>query len=56
MFSKKVKCEACKHFSYEKCYPTCEAFPEGIPNEIFSEEVSHTEPYEGDNGILFEED
>ena len=54
MLSARVKCEECKHFCYEKDYPTCEAFPEGIPIEIFSEEVNHTTSYKGDKGIHFE--
>ncbi len=34
----------------------CKAFPdgEGIPNEIFSTQVSHRKPYPGDHGIRFE--
>lgn len=55
MLSQKVKCEKCKHLKFDKCYPSCEAFPDGIPVDIFSEEVEHNVPYEGDNGILFEE-
>lgn len=35
---------------------TCEAFPTGIPMEICSRKVEHTEPYKGDNGILYERD
>lgn len=35
--------------------PTCDAFPEGIPAEIKSNEFDHTKPYEGDHGIQFEE-
>ncbi len=33
----------------------CAAFPAGIPGEIFFGEVKHAEPYEGDNGIQFEQ-
>lgn len=32
----------------------CAAYPQGIPREILSGEVGHTEPYPGDNGIQFE--
>lgn len=31
----------------------CKAF-ELIPNDIFTNQVSHLKPHEGDNGILFE--
>ncbi len=33
----------------------CEAFPDGIPHEIWIGENKHTEPYPGDNGIQFEQ-
>lgn len=44
-------CLICKNFYYRG---TCEAFPLGIPEEIFYGKVEHREPYEGDNGIQFE--
>lgn len=49
-----VQCDKCKHLSFDYIYPTCKAFPDGIPNELFSEEISHTKPYKNDNGIQFE--
>ena len=33
----------------------CRAFPEGIPQEIAYGNNLHTEPFPGDNGILFQE-
>ena len=33
---------------------SCEAYPDGIPEEIFNGEVDHKEPYKGDHGIQFE--
>lgn len=33
---------------------TCDAFPDGIPSEIFRGEFIHNKPYPGDNGILYE--
>jgi hypothetical protein len=33
---------------------TCDAFPNGIPDEIWRGENDHSEPYPGDLGIRFE--
>jgi hypothetical protein len=46
------KCFKCKHFLSKQL---CKAFPNGIPKEIYFEKRDHTEPFEGDNGIRFEE-
>jgi len=52
MYSRPM-CVYCKH-KYENDI-RCEAFPDGIPKEIFfTSEIDHREPYEGDNGIQFE--
>ncbi len=46
-------CFKCKHFNWVE--GGCNAFPEGIPEEITSGENEHTEPLEGQkNDILFE--
>ena len=51
-----VKCHSCKHYIIsEDVIPICKAFPNGIPLEIFREEIEHTKPYGNDNGIVFEE-
>ena len=32
---------------------TCDAFPKGIPKEIYTGEFDHTKELKGDNGIRF---
>ena len=34
-------------------WPTCSAFPEGIPREIYFDGFDHTKPFNGDNGQRF---
>ena len=53
---KMFKCLTCQHYIVEDVmyWPKCKAFPEGIPLEIFREEVNHEKPYPGDNGIRYE--
>lgn len=43
-----VQCVTCLFY---RGLGECEAFPGGIPQEIFTGERDHTEPIEGDNGI-----
>lgn len=48
-------CSGCVHYdSKNASFKRCEAFPDGIPQEIFSGENEHTSAYPGDNGIQFE--
>lgn len=50
-------CLECKHRhpTPEAGAPmTCDAFPDGIPEEIIYEGENHDEPYPGDHGIRFE--
>lgn len=34
---------------------TCDAYPDGIPDQVWLAMVKHTAPLEGDHGIRFEE-
>jgi hypothetical protein len=45
------QCYDCRHS--EIGTNRCAAFPDGIPLELVSDEVSHRQPYPGDHGILF---
>lgn len=50
-------CLACTRFTHnEEGLEVCEAYPDGIPEEILLGAVDHREPYDGDQGILFEND
>ena len=51
-------CLKCKHLHVKSLYEdmiTCEAFPGGIPVDIFFEAKDHTKLIDGDSGIVFEE-
>ena len=47
------QCSDCVHWT-AFFGPRCTAFPEAIPDEILTNEVSHTKPYEGDGGFQYE--
>ena len=53
------RCRCCKHYvvypreDMRGC-PYCDAFPKGIPFDIFTEKVKHDKPYPGDHGIQYE--
>lgn len=64
------QCYDCRHFNAEcTSGPTprqgepsdmdefiCAAFPGGIPQEVQDGTISHTKPYPGDHGIMYEKD
>ncbi len=46
----RVACNDCAHYlGFAKCM----AFPERIPRELLTVEISHDTPYPGDRGYLF---
>jgi hypothetical protein len=47
-------CLFCQRFNRAKDDNTCEAFPAGIPEEIFLGDFDHRQPYPGDNDLRFE--
>lgn len=49
-------CRGCLRWrrAFQGDLPTCEAFPSGIPMEIWRGAKDHRQPYPGDNGIRFE--
>lgn len=56
-----IQCGVCAHFRSPLDNPdgpedarTCDAFPAGIPEEIWENRADHRQPYEGDNGIQWE--
>lgn len=52
-------CNDCKHRSKNwdtESIPTCDAFPDGIPEEVLLCDIDHRKPVEGDHGIQFEPD
>jgi hypothetical protein len=50
-----LKCAVCRHFRADiRSKNICTAFPAGIPSAIAFGDVTHREPYPGDNGIQWE--
>lgn len=48
-------CFECVHFrGRTEAGPTCEAFPGGIPDDIYFGGVDHRRPYPGDRGVRWE--
>lgn len=47
-------CLACTHLDRTADDRSCEAFPEGIPEDIWMNQHDHHKPYPGDQGVRFE--
>jgi hypothetical protein len=45
-------CRACERFNV--LHGACEAFPEGIPDDILIFGEDHSKPFAGDHGIRFQ--
>lgn len=49
-------CMDCKHLGkYKESVPTCSAYPDGIPVDIWKNEDSSNNLCKGGNGFVFEE-
>lgn len=48
-----TQCLTCVHLREGN---TCDAFPSGIPLDIWTGEFDHTQEHEGDKGVRYEKD
>lgn len=48
-----MQCRRCKHFA-GGLHPSCQAFPNSIPGQIYLNKVDHRQPFDGDQGIRWE--
>lgn len=48
-------CEFCRNRASDGTL-RCRAFPDGIPEDIITQDADHRAPYTGDGGIMFETD
>lgn len=52
-------CSICRYkhpdtLAYRKSFPTCDAFPHGIPEPVRKNRIDHRKAVSGDNGLRFE--
>jgi hypothetical protein len=48
-----LRCRRLRRENLPDGTPACDAFPEGIPAEIFDGKADHTRPFKGDRGLRF---
>jgi len=54
-----LECATCKRLDRSELgryVKRCEAFPDGIPDEILFGDRQHRDPFPGDQGLLYEPD
>lgn len=51
--AKDVQCNSCTHY---RGFAKCDAFPDRIPRELMTIDITHDKPYEGDGGVRYKHD
>jgi len=53
MNAPQILCTLCARFGDSEGVVLCEAFPQGIPREIYPGGFDHRQPFRGDGGLRF---
>ena len=51
IYRSQANCSICTHYQGDQC---CYAFPDGVPELLWTGEYLHREPYPGDGGIRYQ--